>query len=385
MEQAAHHPLGPSAAHRWLNCPGSVRLTAEIEDEQSMYSAEGHAAHYVSELCRKKGQPASEYLGYTDENMVWPDGKPIVCDQEMVDGVQYFLDYVNALPGEPFYELRVSYSQWIPGAFGTADDIRIAEPVCYVSDFKYGKGVQEWAEKNAQLMLYGAGTLEELEHLYEIEEFRLAIIQPRLDHVSEWSLTRKELLRWLRDVAAPGARETEEEHAEVKPGPWCQFCKIKLRCRERANWVLGVTDEAGPLFDNAELALVLPHLDAIRGWCNDMEQLAMSEIQKGSRVGDYKLVEGRSNRSWRDEEKAIRALRNTYKLKVNDIQPRKLLSPPQLEKLVGKKHPIFQGDRYVYKPQGRPKLAPGSDSRPSFEIDPQKEFDSVEFAESDNA
>jgi len=42
---AAHAKLAPSAAHRWLNCPGSIRLTADIPETTSKYAEEGIAAH----------------------------------------------------------------------------------------------------------------------------------------------------------------------------------------------------------------------------------------------------------------------------------------------------------------------------------------------------
>jgi len=47
----AHHPLGASGASRWLACPGSVRLSADLPDPGSAYAEEGTLAHQLAEVC----------------------------------------------------------------------------------------------------------------------------------------------------------------------------------------------------------------------------------------------------------------------------------------------------------------------------------------------
>ena len=117
-------------------------------------------------------------------------------------------------------------------------------------------------------------------------------------------------------------------------------------------------------------------IETIKGWCNDMEALAITELRAGAPVGDYKLVQGRSNRAWRDEEAAAKSMTGSYKMKVREIYERKLISPRAFEKLKGKKRPVLQ--KHVTKPQGQPMLAPGGDKRPPFTVDPKKEFEGME-------
>lgn len=45
---SAHAFLSLSASHRWLSCPPSEKLNAEIKDQSSPYAAQGTDAH---ELC----------------------------------------------------------------------------------------------------------------------------------------------------------------------------------------------------------------------------------------------------------------------------------------------------------------------------------------------
>jgi len=390
--EPAHSPLGPSSSKRWINCPASVALTDGIPDKDTVYNTQGRAAHHISELCRDNNRTASEYLGYAEgPEMLDHEGQPIICDQEMVDAVQVFLDHVNQFEGDTFCEEGVHYDRYVPGGFGTADDIRVSIDgrICWITDLKYGKGVQEYAPKNSQLMLYAIGFLEEYGWLYpDIEEFVLTICQPRLDHIDEWDITVGELVHWAKSVAAPAARRTEYDEAPLQPGSWCQFCLIRDRCRGRANWVLQQLDRAteeqgATVIDNRELALLLPHLPTIRGWCNDMDALALSEVQKGTPVGEYKLVEGRSNRTWRDEAKAVGGFKK-YKFKVADTIKKKIISPKEFETLAGKKHPLMtlRGSNgqllYVVKPQGRPVLVPGEDPRKTYQVNAESEFEGME-------
>jgi hypothetical protein len=59
---AAHALLAPSAAARWMVCPGSVRLTEGRDDCGSVYSREGTAAHVLARHClESKTDPARPF------------------------------------------------------------------------------------------------------------------------------------------------------------------------------------------------------------------------------------------------------------------------------------------------------------------------------------
>src|SRR3990172_2899479 len=149
---AQHSPLGPSSSERWMNCPGSVRLTASISDPTSGYAEEGTAAHTVSEWCRKRLKPAKAFLGHLVP-VLRSDGSVvnIVVDQVMVDGVQAFIDYVNEFESDlEIIEGRVSYEAWVENGWGTLDHGQINEKKKRVilTDLKYGMGVKGYAKEN---------------------------------------------------------------------------------------------------------------------------------------------------------------------------------------------------------------------------------------------
>lgn len=393
--ESLHSGLGPSSSERWLNCPGSVGLSEGLPDRTSSYSLEGTAAHFLAEEWRRSGLFAKDYV---DCEIHIADRKggheTIPVTQEMIDAVQSYLDYCDQFPGEVFTEVMVSYDAWVEGGFGTADDIRIADKICTVTDLKYGKGVQVYAEENSQLKLYALGVFQEYGHLYDIDKFQLNVCQPRLDHVDEWVITIEDLLTWAEDVVKPGAERVKEENAAIRAGKWCQFCRAKEGCKVRAEAVFldtiedfdnlddvpeGVISTPAAFMTNVEVAQVLPRIDEIRSWCNDLEAYAMSEVQAGNKVGDYKLVEGRSNRAWKGEDDEIVKRLKANRMKVSQIFTKKLISPTQAEKILGKKHPLMA--ELVHKPPGKPKLAPGNDKRPAIVIDASEEFDNLDSEE----
>jgi len=89
----------------------------------------------------------------------------------------------------------------------------------------------------------------------------------------------------------------------------------------------------------------------------------MSQIQHGFTVPGYKLVEGKTNRAWADENKAIEWCAK-HSVDPDKMFISKFFSPAQAEKVIGaklKKDPSFTS--LVIKPEGSPTLAKESDKR----------------------
>lgn len=409
IEEWDHSPLGPSASERWLECPGSVLLTKDMGDTSSEYAIEGTAAHTVTEWARNEGMPGSHYLGRIVNVKLGQKGKngedlfqKVEVDQAMADATDFFVEYVDQFEGDIFVEERLSYTAWVENGFGTSDDIRIGEKRCVVTDFKYGKGIQVFAENNSQLKLYALGVFHDLGYMYDIEEFQLNICQPRLNHIDEWTISTVELLKWAEEVVRPGAEAATKAGATFKAGNWCQFCLAKHTCKTRAksefeksvgdfedldeNTLVEPRDTN--VLSLAEIGLLLPFISAGKAFWEDLEKHALSEVAKGHIIshpdtGDYKLVAGRSNRIWKNvandgetKDEAIERKLRQNKLKVADIFTKKLKGPAAIESILGKKHPLML--ELVEKPPGKPKLVPGNDKRPALEVKAEEEFDDLD-------
>jgi hypothetical protein len=354
-----HSEVGPSSLDRVLVCPGSVQLSRGLPDTASAFADEGTFAHHISELSRLNDVPAREYIGQVSH-----------CDRFTVD--QVFADHV---------EERVEFDAWVPGGFGTVDDLRFDDGMCYLTDLKFGQGVKVYSRDpitkklNPQLMAYALGVFQQFGHLYDIDCFQLNICQPRLDHIDEETVSLKEILLWARDQLQPIAEVALGSNPPFQAGDNCRWCRARDSCAHRKDWTMAqMLDELDDLesmkdpdlMDNKDLAVSMSVIDVIRAWCNDIESRTLSEVQAGREVGGWKMVAGRSIRKWRSNEEAEAALRKT-KLKVADILPPKLISPAGAEKLLGKKHPLLV--ELVVKPPGAPKLAPPTDPRPSVTPD----------------
>jgi hypothetical protein len=163
-----HAPLAPSAASRWINCPGSIKAISEAPPElSSSYAEEGTLAHSVFAQCLLEGRHAAS----------------VVDDPEFIAPLQDALDHARRIiDGRPvLIEQRLPPMPGIPDLWGTVDvaifdpDLRLSD----VIDLKFGANILVEAD-TVQTGIYG---------LLGVRRFGLSaaglttwIIQPRCFH-----------------------------------------------------------------------------------------------------------------------------------------------------------------------------------------------------------
>lgn len=122
---------------------------------------------------------------------------------------------------------------------------------------------------------------------------------------------------------------------------------------------------AAELLSKEEIEALLPHLDDIVAWANQVKEHALELAIKGEEFENYKVVEGRAYRKITDEpEAAQRLLDKGYDEAI--IYEKKLLSIAKLEKIVGKATYKAVLEDLVETPQGKPTLVEKSDKRPAM-------------------
>ena len=375
-----HAILSASGAHRWLNCTPSARLEEPLPDTSSIYAQEGTLAHDLGELelkrllmeidqseYRKQLKAIQSHELYSAEMMGYIDQFATYVMEQYMEAKERSSDAVI------FLEQRLDFSKWVPEGFGTGDCTIISDKVMEIIDFKYGKGVEVKAEDNVQMMLYALGALDTYGYIYDIDTVRMTIHQPRIDNVSSWEMGADELLQWADEVLRPKAETAWAGEGEPIPGDWCRFCKVKNRCKARAEAAMSVPsdfDYKDPnLLTVDEIAEILHEVDAIEAWAKDIRDYALVQARdNGVKFKGWKLVEGRSIRRYSDPEQVEKVLR-AAKYKVKDIyKPRELKGITDMTKLLGRKkfQELLEEPGLVVKPEGRPTLVPESDKRPEL-------------------
>ena len=201
--------------------------------------------------------------------------------------------------------------------------------------------------------------------LYDIESIWMIIFQPRLSNISEYTISKVDLLTWAADTLVPAAKLAHAGEGEFCAGAHCQFCRIKATCRKRAEYNLELARydfEMPPTLEDAEVEAVLAKADTLAAWVSDIKEYALQRAIQGKQWTDWKLVEGRSNRKYTDEA----AVAKTVKEAGYEPYEQKLLGITAMTSLLGKNKFEELLGSLVVKPQGKPTLAPMSDKRPAM-------------------
>ncbi len=363
-----HSKLGASSAHRWLVCTPSAALEATLPDEgSSPYAEEGTLAHSIAEWLVKRRM--GEYQGITAHPPK---------DEEMERCTEMYADFVeeelNALKAETpdallLTEQHLSFDDYVPDGFGTADAVIVSDETLEVIDFKYGKGVPVNAQDNPQLRLYALGAYLRFSILYDFSQVKTVIFQPRLDAVTSETIKVEDLLDWADDYVKPRALMADKGEGEYVVGEHCRFCKARAVCRARAEEAFKVIDHEPtdpPLLSPEEIPDILDKIPTAEAWIEAVKAYAKEQaVHEGVKWRGYKLVEARTQRRVSDPIAAVNALEAEGYDK-EEVTNTKLKGLTDLQKILGKKKFDEVLGKYIEKPKGEPTLVPESDKRPEY-------------------
>lgn len=416
---AGHSAFSPSSSKMWLNCSGSLIPNILAEDECSYEAAEGTVAHKVGEQWLKTGKRPKSWIG----RVFNVEGWDIEVTEEMLAYVSDYVDYVQELElraVEFLTETRVDFSDLtpIPDQGGTADHIAIVPgPVDFfeivVTDLKYGKGVRVYAEGNTQCRIYAYGAWKLFKDKYDISTVTIRIAHPRLtDGFTEQSISIEELLEFADFVKDRAAAAWHFDAPRTPTEEGCQWCKIRGTCPALYEYLADATagvfedddddehsytgdqqrkanedleDELGPepfkpvnpaRLSTAALAKLLRYRGLMEKFFNEVEsELLERAISREEEIPGWKLVRGRSTRSWPDNIVPI-----YKKLKALGINPDALwktdfISPAQAEALLHAKAGLSKDEAskvvnaVAVKPLGKKSLVRASDKREALPSD----------------
>lgn len=346
--ETAHAAFGASNSKRRMACPGSMNAEARYPDTSSPYAELGTAAHELGEHCLLHGfKHADRMMGKTLNGHV--------VDDNMVAAVQVYLDFVRKIEAEEDpcllrIEQRFSLEALGPPMpmFGTSDCTIYGKKSgnLWVIDYKHGQGVAVDAEDNPQLKYYALGAALKIADKAPINSVNVAIVQPRASH----PLGPIRLAHYTKeDILDFGVDLIDAAHAAVKPdaplaaGDHCKFCKAAGECSAlRSNALAVAQDEFGSIrpidtLTPDQVASYMDRLPLLEEWMKSLRQHAFSLLETGKGLPGFKLVDKRPTRKWKNEQEML-AWASQEGLEDDDIYERKMKSPSQIERIVGKKN-----------------------------------------------
>lgn len=425
---SGHAKYSPSGAKKWMTCAGSIAMEDGEPDGGNEYSDEGTAAHALAAMCLEGNQHPAAFIGrvlHVVGGVYDPDPdagtaagetvRSFTVDADMAGSVNEYVQKIKefAKGNDAFYEERVPIGQLTGegGAEGTADTIVIADngDEIQVHDLKFGRGVQVFAERNPQMMIYALGAVEKYAPLYgEPKRCRMVIHQPRIGHLDEWDCDYEELKAFAAQVSerAKVARTAYEfrenwindpNSAYLTPGEHCKnsFCKARAKCPALAKFV---SDAVGADFDvlvntpvSVEQAISVQTMggdlerlgklnacvDLIQDWCKQIRARVEATLFEHNNSAEaqaalgVKLVQGkRGNRQWSSVEE-VEALLKKMRLKTEEIYDMSVKSPTKiLDALKDQPKRVAKLAPLVTQKEGPASVAPLSDKRPPLVIKP---------------
>ena len=368
-----HALLSASSADKWLHCTPSARMEAKFPDTAGESAEEGTLAHELAELKVKLYLDRINKAAYTKRYKKIKENE--LYNKDMDRHTDDYLEYIKTAEmlyaTKPYTEVeaKVNYANYVPEGYGTVDCFMAGGGHLNIIDLKYGKTVRVDCEDNPQLKLYALGVAEKYRLLFGVDKITMHIFQPRMGNISSCSISADELYRWAEEVKNIAAMAYDGVGA-CQVGEWCDshFCKARAVCRSymsRMDDIEPQKDKHPSELSADEIGQYMTLAADIKKWYSILEKYTLGALLSGYDIPGWKIVEGRSNRTFSDIDAAYKHLTDTG---INEalLYKRMPITLTDCEKLLGKKDFEEAVGDYVIKPPGKPTVVPESDPRTKY-------------------
>lgn len=314
----------PSAAERWVNCPGSSVAVQLYPNDESDASTKGDYAHDQLETSILFGimEPVTE-----DESL-----------NENLAGVMEWVAQQRALLG-PDCKVYAEQSYDIPetGEFGTADITLVSPTTLHVGDYKNGYVLVD-VLRNMQMLCYLLGAIAKYG---ERSRYYITVLQPNASHIDgpyrTYEVTNDDLV-WFRAAIASALANRDKFTA----GKHCKksYCPHRGNCATFLAYAQTECADAWfPADVNAlsdeQLAQALDHADILQGMRDELRKAAMMRIMQMDRnIAGYKCVKGRRDREFTDFAPVRTLLRDVFNVPEHRMYTQSPLSVKGVEDLI---------------------------------------------------
>jgi len=323
-------------------------MTEKYPTKPNKFMAEGTVAHDYAARYLKDGVVKPKEVEEVD-------GFCIPVTDEMIEHAKDYAHFIRDMMTTSsllLVEERIELTEVNIVLFGTTDAaIVIPFKKIIVGDYKYGVGKKVEAYDNKQMMYYALG----LYLKYEAQEIEMIIYQPRVGEegsVTSYTVTADQIEEFRVELDKRVLAALSKK-AQCVAGEWCKdtFCPAMATCpavrakvQEVARRDFGETLPIIGDMDIAQIRKVLDWSDFISDWMTKVKTHAKDMMLQGEKIPGYKVVNGLGHRTYTNEESVIAAFEARYG---DELYTKKLKSPAQVEKVVGK----GKIDEFCFRPE----------------------------------
>lgn len=334
----------PSAAHRWLSCPGSVNVMQLYPNSPSEASHKGDIAHDLLNTAILFGVVPT----HKDVDLTY---SAMFAYEKVMDT---YKEYKAKGPVELYSEVHLDIPE--TGEFGTTDVIFVTPSLIHIIDYKNGY-VPVDVKMNAQMLTYLLGAIAKHG---ERKHYKVSIIQPNYPHADglyrhfEPSLDDIEWFRKEVQYAMMHDHLVAGKHCKTSYCPHRGACEVFYPWAQENLKLAWHSSEFGAMTDD-QLAEALDQADTLNGYQNQLRGEALRRMTNLNRsINGYKVVRGRKDREFRDEKARDSVFARLRDLGVPDdaLYDHYPISVAGVERIV----------KGIYKPQGRNAWVAGMDA-----------------------
>ncbi len=232
--------------------------------------------------------------------------------------------------------------------FGTSDLSAATEDGLQIIIADYKTGRIPVSPDSIQMRYYALPLLAKYPNAAEVVTI---IIQPTVfengSYIRKHTYSRSEMEAFADERRA----FLKESYLGVNPprqtGDHCTYCPAQIKCREYGDMIFGngVIESLQAEFDPANISLithVVKHQKSIIEFIKQAQAVSQDFIRRGIKIDGLKLVRNRATRTWNDTDSVLTlfselSLDPEIGVPLDVLAPRKLVTPAQAEKLLGKK------------------------------------------------
>lgn len=423
-----HAKKSPSSSSRRFICAGSDNLieSLNIKDIPKRYTAEGTVGHTIGEKCIRDNVKPSSFIGRVFKQ----DGFTFTVNEEMIEAVQFYVDYIINLATnadlylEQWYSLKWLNIEGLEGGTCDCTIIFIKRKIIHAIDYKHGKGIavdigelsfydhdfEEWVDYepvlsnvNSQLLHYGLSALK-ANGIKPGDNWKvyLTIIQPRAFHSDGPERTiivsSDDIYRWCNEVLIPKVTASNDPNAPlIASETACRFCPVSMQAPGKCPALCAKTQEMA-LIDFAEDD-VLPNVELLtaeqKQFIIDNGELLINFVanvktqvykevinESDEYKNKYKLVRAKTNRKYTKDAFDEDFSPVFDHLSKDDIYTKKELPLTSIEnklkKEIGVKETAVIMNEITTKPEGGLVLANVTDKRKEITLNAIDDFEESE-------